>query len=141
MTEPKKIQIFKCLIASLKEIKKRNHYFTNAGMNVFFNRRWVDCRADISHPFLALFALEENLIEKKGSVCKCDISAHVEAYLCLKDEFDIYELISDIKKVLLKSYDGFAISYHGYEINLPEEGAKMTSLQVKFKLVYLESIS
>lgn len=141
MTEPKKIKIFKSLITSLKEIKKRNQYFTNAGMNVYFNRRWIDCRADIDHPFLALFALEENLIEKKGNVCKCEVSAHVEAYCCLKDEYNIYELLTDIKKVLLKSYDGFTLSYHGYEINLPEEGAKMTSLQVKFKVIYLEMIS
>ncbi|MGE3319825.1 MAG: hypothetical protein AB7I18_11080 [Candidatus Berkiella sp.] len=141
MKQPKSILIIKELIQGLKEIRSKNKHYTNAGINVFFNKRWIDCRIDDEHPFLSLFISEENLIERKGNSCKYELAAHIEGYQFNRKDNDIYYLLADVKHVLLKNWDSFSLLYQGHELTIPEEGASITSVQIKFKIIYMENIS
>ncbi len=141
MKQPKSILIIKELLHALKEIRSKNKYFTNSGVNVFLNKRWIDCRVEDEHPFLSVFVLEENLVEKKGNTYKYELGIHIEGYQFNRKDNDIYYLLADVKQVLLKTWDLFSIIYHGYEITVPEDGASFTSVQIKFKIIYMENIS
>jgi hypothetical protein len=124
------LKIIKAILDALKEKK----------LNVKFNKQWFDFREISRCPVLSLFILEETPLEHKGHSYKQELSAHIEGYIAsFNDEF-IYHLVSDIKSALFKHEFPFTISYQGYEINLPDEGAHVVSVRVKFKIIYLENI-
>jgi hypothetical protein len=124
------LKIIKAIVYSLKEKK----------LNIHFNKQWFDFREISQCPVLSLFVLEESPVEQKGHSFKQELSAHIEGYIASNNDDCIYLLVSDVKSALLNQEFPFAISYQGYEINLPEEGSQMVSVRVKFKIIYLENI-
>lgn len=124
------VKITKSILSSLREKK----------LSVYFNKQWFDFREVHRAPVLSLFILEETLLDNKGNSYKQELSAHIEAFVASNNEDYIYHLVTDIKSALLIQQYPFSISYQGYEISLPDEGAHIVSARVKFKIVYFENI-
>jgi len=125
------IKIIKALLDTLKA----------NGWDVTFNKQWFDFREVRNFPLISLFILEESPIEHKGTSYKQELSAHIEGFIDSNNDESIYHLISDIKTALLIPEFPFTISYQGYEINLPEDGASVVSVRIKFKIIYLENMT
>lgn len=133
--------IIKQLIQALKQIKLDNHFHNDIGTHVYLNKQWFDCRQANQQPELSLFILEETPLDSKGNCFKQELTIHVEGLTQKNNSDEIYLLAADIKKALLNPKLPFSIAYHGYEINLPEDGASVARVHVKFKVIYLEKIS
>ncbi len=124
------IEVAKTIVCALNKRK----------LNAHFNKQWYDFREISSCPALSLFLLEESLLEHKGHCYKQELNAHIEAYIAANHDESIYHLVSDIKSALLNHDFPFSLSYQGYEINLPDEGARTVSARIKFKIIYFENI-
>lgn len=109
------------------------------GFNVFCAKQWFDFRTQ-SEPVLSVFVLEESLLDFKGSSFKQELIGRIEGHVQQSKSEDIYCLASYIKHTLLTAHFPFQFYYLGYDISLPEEGSNMISLQVRFKVTYVEEI-
>lgn len=110
------------------------------GSNVFLNKQWFDRRDGSKCTELSLFILEETPLESKGCCYKQELTVHIEGFIWQGSSEEIYLLATDIKKALLGSGLPFPITYHGYELTLPDEGASVVRVQLKFKVIYFENI-
>lgn len=128
------------MVLALKAIRPLAHYHNDIGANVFLNKQWFDRRDSNKCPELSLFVLEETLLESKGNCYKQELTIHVEGFLWQNSSEKIYLLAADVKRALLGAKFPFGITYHGYEINLPDDGASVMRVQVKFKVIYFENI-
>lgn len=140
MFELSAFSIAETLTAALKEIRIKNSYHTDAGLNVFHARQWFDFREIGKYPALSLFVTEESLIDFKGCSFKQALNIKVEGYIELNQIKTLYLLASDVKRVLLSQEYHFTLEYEGHEMNQPDEGSSIGSVQVKFKVTYLEQI-
>lgn len=123
------LQIVETLIAVLK----------TAELRVFFNQPYIDCREKLHFPALSLLILEETLLEQKGMNFKQELTVHLEGFIASNQ--NIYNFITQVKTALFKNTFPFTLHYQGYEITLPEEGSQITSVRIKFKIIYLENMT
>lgn len=133
------LEIIYAISTALRTIKQDEGCYTNGGFNVFCARQWFDFREQ-GPPNLSVFILEENLLDSKGSSFKQELIGKIEGHIPQGKPEDIYYLVSDIKHALLKTSFSFHFQYLGYEIMLPEEGSQVSSIQVRFKAIYIEEI-
>jgi hypothetical protein len=106
--------------------------------NISLNKQWLDCRDEISLPLVSLFIMEETPLENKGACYKQDLTGQVEGFIDSNKSDAIYDFANSIKRALLMTT--LSLSYQGYEISLPEDGARIARVQVKFKVIYFENI-
>lgn len=125
--------------SQLQKINTTQNYYTNAGYEVYFLKQWFDFN-NLVLPAVNFFILEESLIENKGCSYKQELTLKIETFVSDKNENEIYLSIADVKQALLSNKDDLNIQYLGYELNLPEEGSRIISAHMHFKILYVENI-
>lgn len=132
--------IVESIVQALRLITVCNGYETNAGYNTHIHKQDFGIGDVCKYPGLSVFGLEETLEEHKGNCYKQSLNLTIEGYMIHKYINESYALASDIKRALLSNSFPFQIFYQGYELFLPEESSRLSRIQMRFKLIYVEHI-